>query len=294
MNKVMKDIRFIPLKYLGTCVSDLDGTLLPHNGEISAGNLAMLEELRQSGICRVLATGRSLFSLQKVIPPDAPFDYVIFATGAGIMDWQSKELIYSQNLNERQILLASKVLDELKLDYMIHKEVPDTHIMHYKAFGENPDFLDRVGIYREFATELDPSARPSWISATQFLAIVPEQRQEVYPLLQKRLAPLTTIRTTSPLDFSSLWIEIFAPGVNKGDGLLRLLTMLGLSLQQTMVIGNDYNDLHMLEICSNAFVTANAPDDLKAQFRAVASCAEDGFRQAAELWIQALQPDLNK
>lgn len=278
----------VPIEYRGVCVTDLDGTLLPPNGAISAIDLNTLHSLRDQHICRVLATGRSLYSLQKAIPADTPFDFVIFATGAGIMNWQTKELIFSQNMNQEQIMHAGGVLEELKLDYMVHKEVPDTHHMHYKAFKENPDFMNRIGIYRDFAIELETQTRTPWQTATQFLVIVPQQDEGLYPVLQSRLAPLTTIRTTSPLDFSSLWIEIFAPGVNKGDGLLRLLTMLGLSSQQAMVIGNDYNDLHMLELCPNAYVTKNAPEDLHKLFSVVSSCSDGGFSEAVALWLEKL------
>lgn len=276
-------------KYHSACVSDLDGTLLPHQGLISAANLAVLDRLSASGVCRVLATGRSLYSLNQVIPPDAPFDYVIFATGAGIMDWQSKKLIYSQNLDGRQIILVRGILDELELNYMLHNAVPDTHHMLYRPCPGNPDFWNRVEIYREFATLIEDSATPLWEAATQFLVIVEQAQEALYQSLCERLCPLTAIRTTSPLDYSSMWIEIFAPGVDKGSGLCHLLELIGLSLTDVMVIGNDYNDLHMLHLGSNSFVTGNAPLDLQKQFQVVASCAEDGFAEAVELWLARFQ-----
>lgn len=273
------------MDYAGICISDLDGTLLPHNGKISATNLIMLEELAQRGICRVLATGRSLFSMSKVVPIDAPFDYVIFATGAGIMDWKKQELIYSQNLDTKQILRVCEVLEDLKLDYMLHNSIPETHHIQYKSFGTNTDFTNRIDIYREFATELQHSETPSWDGATQFLTIVEHNRKDLYEDLCTRLHPLTAIRTTSPLDFCSIWIEIFAPGVNKGEGIMRLLQIIGMSLRHCMVIGNDYNDLHMLELCPFAYVTANAPQELKDKFEVVASCDKDGFSAAVQHWL---------
>lgn len=278
------------LIYRGACVSDLDGTLLPHNGEISVENLRSLESLSEKGICRVLATGRSLFSMRKVIPLHAPFDFVIFATGAGIMDWQNQELIYNQNLNAEQISRVCKVLEELNLDYMLHNAIPETHHLQYKAFKAIPDFLQRLEIYREYATELKQEQGPGWKLATQFLAIVESHREDLYDSLSRRLDPLTIIRTTSPLDFSSLWIEIFAPGVNKGSALQHLLSKIGLSLSQCMVIGNDYNDLQMLEICPNSYVTANAPDSMKQEFINVGLCEENGFSMALNHWLQSSNP----
>jgi hypothetical protein len=275
------------LFFPGACVSDLDGTLLPHNSTISREDLHTLEELSEKGICRVLATGRSLYSMRKVVPRSAPFDYVIFATGAGIMDWHSQELIYSQNLDGEQISRVCAVLEELNLDYMLHNAIPETHHMQYKAFNGIPDFLQRVEIYREYATQLRADQAPNWDQATQFLAIVDSHRKDIYDSLSRLLQPLTIIRTTSPLDFSSLWIEIFAPGVNKGSSLEYLLKHIGLSLSQSMVVGNDYNDLQMLKICPNAYVTANAPESMKKEFRTVDLCKDNGFSEAVELWLES-------
>lgn len=274
--------------YKGVYVTDLDGTLLPHQGEISPRNLALLQRLGEEGVCRVLATGRSLYSLQKAIPQDTPFDYVIFATGAGILDWHNGDLLHARNLDGEEIRRVAGILEEYKVDYMLHAAIPDTHNLHYRNHCGVKDFHDRIGIYRASAKILDPETLHDWDSATQFLAIVDSRRKHLYDTLQQLLAPLSTIRTTSPLDFDSLWIEIFAPEVNKGSGLFRLLELIGMDISQTMVIGNDYNDINMLTICPISFVTANAPEDLKARFRTVPSCCEDGFAHAAELWLQDL------
>lgn len=278
-----------PKLFRGACVTDLDGTLLPRNGSISQQDLHTLKSLKSKGIYSILATGRSLYSLQKVIPEDAVFDYVIFATGAGIIDWQNKELLYVKNLAGGEIKQIADILEEYKIDYMLHKAIPDTHMLHYRRCGDHPDFMNRIDLYQDYAESLDIEDLDSWQEATQFLAIVEPTREYLYEALCHRLEPLRPIRTTSPLDLSSLWIEIFAEGVSKGEGLLHLLDLINLSLEDTMVIGNDFNDLHMLKICPNAFVTANAPQELKEMFPAVASCEDSGFSEAVELWLQNLQ-----
>ena len=85
------------------CVTDLDGTLLHSERRISEANFAMLHTLGIRNITGIIATGRSLYSLERVLPPDLPLDYVIFSTGAGIMDWQSHRIIHSPNLDTHQI-----------------------------------------------------------------------------------------------------------------------------------------------------------------------------------------------
>ena len=67
-------------------IIDLDGTTLPRNWhQISEENRVALEEAGQQGVVRILATGRSVFSLNNTLPEGLPVDYMVFSSGAGIM-----------------------------------------------------------------------------------------------------------------------------------------------------------------------------------------------------------------
>jgi Cof subfamily protein (haloacid dehalogenase superfamily) len=270
------------------CITDLDGTLLGSDRKISEVNLETLRELGERGILRVLATGRSLWSLRRVMSNAVPFDYVIFATGAGIMDWRNQELIYSANLNSDEIMKIYSVLEAMDIDYMIHHPVPDTHYMHYCAKQGLADFWERIAYYKAFSQELDHQKIGEISSATQAMAIIEGSKEHVYHEMVKALAPLTTIRTTSPIDFSSLWIEIFSAKVSKGRSISYLASSLGISIEDCMVIGNDYNDEDMLALCPNSYVTDNAPADLKAKHRVVTHHDDNGFDEAVAHWLVAL------
>lgn len=270
------------------CVTDLDGTLMHSAGIISEPNQAALEELRQRGIYRILATGRSLYSLKNVLPHDAPFDYAIFATGAGILDWHTKELIFSHDLDAEEVRKVCDTLEEFEIDYMLDNQVQDIHHMHYRVKAGMTDFWRRVDHYKEVAEELDPSNIDDIMVATQFLAMVAQDREDLYHEIYKRLYPLSAVRTTSPIDYCTMWIEIFAPGVNKGGAVRFMMRKLGVFADDIMVIGNDYNDLDMLSLSPNAYVTANAPQDLRRKYQTVASCDTNGFAEAVGKWLHLI------
>lgn len=267
------------------CVTDLDGTLLHSSRKLSEANRKTLEQLGEMGIIRVLATGRSLWSLKNVICASDPFDYAIFATGAGIVHWPSQELIHAQDVYPPDIARIHKLLEELNLDYMLQHAIPDTHYMDYRCKQGSPDFWARLSYYRAFAQELNPDAISEISAATQFLAIAEPDREDLYLKIKQELAPMTVIRTTSPIDFASLWIEIFAAGVNKGTGLSWLLAHLELCLDNCMVIGNDFNDLDMLDIVPHSYVTTNSARYLLDRYLSVAHHDEDGFSEAVRHWL---------
>ncbi len=178
-----------------------------------------------------------------------------------------------------------ELLESLDLDYMLHYPVPDTHYMDYRVKHGSPDFWERISYYQAFARELNPLDIAAHTAATQFLAVVEADAEHIYLQIKEALKEMTVIRTTSPIDFSSLWIEIFAPGVNKGLSLLRLLKMLCFSQHQCMVIGNDFNDLDMLHIIPDSYVTINSAPYLKQRYTNVAHHDEDGFSEAVRHWL---------
>ena len=120
---------------------------------------------------------------------------------------------------------------------MLHNKVPDTHLMHYRAKAGLADFWRRIEHYKSYAEELDLSKMEEIMEATQFLAMVAQGREDLYKEIYKRLYPLSAVRTTSPIDYRTMWIEIFAPGVNKGGAVRFMMRKLGASADDIMEIG---------------------------------------------------------
>jgi HAD superfamily hydrolase (TIGR01484 family) len=270
----------------GMVVTDLDGTLLQTGGEISTANLSTLEDLGRRRIIRIIATGRSLYSARSVLPHSFPIDYLIFSSGAGILDWSTQQLLVAHHLSREEILLAASLLTAHELDFMIHKPIPDNHQFWYRATGrENPDFRRRCQRYQAFASPLD-AASPDFSKACQLLAIDPNRgSQSRYDIIKKQLNILKVIRSTSPLDGISTWIEIFPKSVSKGLAGEWLARKHNANRATILALGNDYNDLDLLEWAGNSFVVCNAPSDLKQCYQSVRSNNEDGFTEAVKMWM---------
>jgi Cof subfamily protein (haloacid dehalogenase superfamily) len=261
-------------------ITDLDGTLLSTDHKVSDTDLESMRRLGESGVVRVIATGRSYFSLKRVLPPDFPVDYLIFSSGSGIMEWESKSLLYSRSLSRQEVLKALDVLKLLKLNFMIHEPIPDNHIFSYHCSGQaTGDFDYRISLYQGYASPMSPGFRVK--ESGQILVIV-EEDDSIVEMLKSRLSGLAVIRTTSPLDGRSIWIEIFPEGVSKSQGARWLCRRTGIPEEAVMAVGNDYNDMDLLEWSCYPFVTANAPDPLKSRFPVTSGNNESGFSRALE------------
>ncbi|MCD6566236.1 MAG: HAD family phosphatase, partial [Bacteroidales bacterium] len=87
-------------------------------------------------------------------------------------------------------------------------------------------------------------------------------------------------RTTSPLDGKSIWTEIFPRGISKGSGSLFLANKLNISLPDIMAVGNDYNDITMLDWTENSFIVSNSADELCEMYEVVGANEETGLCEA--------------
>ena len=263
-------------------VTDLDGTLLPSGGTISARSLAALRRLGAEGCLRVIATGRNLYSALQVLPDDFPIDYLVFSSGAGVMRWRDRRLLCTIHLEEGSVREIARFLWDANLNFTVQREMPDNHLFYYTSFYPEPeDFLRRVRFYSPFGT-FAGTVDAIRGKATQFLVILDAVQLRLFESLRRELAAYSVVRSTSPVDGRALWLEVFAKGVNMGSTCRRLLEGVGIDMGDCAGLGNDYNDTDFLELCGEAFVVANAPSPLKARYRMVAGVCEDGFVEFVE------------
>ncbi len=284
--------------YKGLFVTDLDGTLLNDHRQFSSNDLEALSRLREDGYLVVIATGRSNYSFEKHLvhlgyssrERSLPVDYVIFSTGAGIMDFQDQNILQKSSLSCRDVQNIIEHLNLLKLDYMVHRPVPNTRFFLYHCFGsDNPDFHTRLSMYSDFAKVLSPESVAVCDGATEVLCIVPEKSgHQVAAQLAEIFKKFSVIKATSPLDHKSIWVEIFSPKVSKSQAVSWLADHLSISRENICAVGNDYNDEDLLRWATRKYVVANSPISLKSQFETVASNEENGVSEAVARWLTTM------
>jgi hydroxymethylpyrimidine pyrophosphatase-like HAD family hydrolase len=272
---------------LGFVVTDLDGTLLDSRRELGALDRATLQELGARGIVRVVATGRSLFSAQKVLSPDFPIDFLVFSSGAGIARWPTRQLLEVQHMSAASALSLARRLRDRGLDFMLHRAIPDNHqFFTHRTERPNRDFDQRAKLYAAYAQPLLLPLRVD-LPMCQALVIEPPPGPGCYPQLAAELVDFSVIRATSPLDGASTWIEVFPAGVSKAAAVRWLKSSLGREQASSLAVGNDYNDLALLDWADLACVVSNAPAELRSRYRTVACNDEGGFSDAVRAALDA-------
>ena len=264
----------------GLVVTDLDGTLLDSASRLSDVNRRTLESLGRSGVVRAVATGRSLYSARLVMHEDFPVDYLAFSSGAGIVSWPDGRLLHAPAMYQSLVSRLVARLRGLGLDFMVQRVAPDSHRFHFvRSSRRNVDFDHRVERYRRFARPLHDGV-PVEVRVSQFVAIEPPGTASHRELLIREFEDVHVVRTTSPLDHASTWIELFPKGVSKAHASEWIRERHAIDPARIVAVGNDYNDLDMLEWAEHARVVSNAPASMRQRFAVVRANDDDGFTEA--------------
>jgi Cof subfamily protein (haloacid dehalogenase superfamily) len=268
------------MKNIKLIATDLDGTFLKNDQTISIKNLEALHNLGDAEIVRVAATGRNLHKAEQVLNKHIPFDFIVFSSGAGVFDWKNKKHIYNKNIEKKSSKKLINYFIEKKLNFHAFFPVPENH-KHWYFRGENycEEFERYFQFNNAFASEIKTDKIPD-TNLCQFLLIIPEDKKE-FEKLKNKIEAITpeirVIRTSSPITKGYIWIEIFQKSVSKGNGVKHVCDLLNIKYTDTIGIGNDYNDLDLLDFTGYSFITENAPSDIFNLYKSAPSNENDAF-----------------
>jgi Cof subfamily protein (haloacid dehalogenase superfamily) len=247
---------------------DLDDTLLRTDLTISEGNKRALAKATAAGIRVVLASGRNIHSMRAYAADLGllgPGDYMICSNGAEILHSSSGRVLDERRLDPRLCRDIAKALDDRGFPWQIYEE----GIIH--ASRPNAWALEDSRLSGQPVILVED--REEFFAKGLLKYVVPGEPQLISALL-KELAELFDGRA-NVLTSKPYFLEILPVGADKGSGLERLASMLGLSLERAMAIGDAMNDLGMVRAAGFGCAPANAVPEVKAAARYVSGRTND-------------------
>jgi hydroxymethylpyrimidine pyrophosphatase-like HAD family hydrolase len=105
--------------------------------------------------------------------------------------------------------------------------------------------------------------------------------------LEDELGETVTLLSTIYPDRNFTLIDILPPDASKGIGVERLAALNGIAAHEVMAIGDNFNDLEMLEFAGTGVVMGNADPSLleRQEFYTTLSNDEGGVAAAVERFI---------
>jgi hydroxymethylpyrimidine pyrophosphatase-like HAD family hydrolase len=280
---------------------DMDGTLLGLNGRVSAENLAALRAAEQAGIEVVVATGRRHCYAMRILRElgmgaenalVSSNGTVTRTLGTGTVGTgvAGTRLIERTLMTRETALWLCRHLEEFRNALVITfdkvqpdgedargalvvEELAELHGSIGRWMEANARYIEHV---RPIERALEGVEGEAPIQMMLCGTIERMRRAEARLLEDPRVfapgisavdgaatAEITLSRTEYPERDLSL-VDILPVGCSKGVALLRLAAARGIEPAEMMAIGDNWNDLSMLEIAGRAVVMENAPAELKA------------------------------
>jgi len=244
---------------------DVDGTLLDTRGQIPQANIDAIHDAVRAGIHIALVTGRSYPFARPIADPLPASITLIVSNGAVERDMDGSRV--ARRLLDRHTAravldftrpfreLAALVFDR-DADRQVMFETMDWEHPGRKAYWARNQSLIAKSVPLEDALVEDPIQ-------VMFNGGVDAMRS-LYFALHAEVNGFAVSLTEYPhRDFSL--IDVTAPTATKGRALAWRAAQLGISREEVMAVGDNFNDLEMLEFAGLPVVMANAVDGLKQQ-----------------------------
>lgn len=254
--KKKKVIRYI--------ASDLDGTLISSDNEVSEENLDAIDRMHNAGVRFIVLTGRTLYEVPLELRHNDSIDYIIYSNGVGIWD-RKRGLLKNNFIDDEKAKKVFEILSEYETfteiysggrPYVDASKFDSEHFLYYK--------IDRGFI---------PEMNKSRVKIPSLRKIIDDSNNKVemfdvfFRYEKERQECLKRLKN----DFDDLFVtssmsnnlEIVRAGNSKGNTLIEFCNKMGIDIKSVTVLGDSRNDISAFETDAKGYAVANACDELK-------------------------------
>lgn len=278
---------------------DLDGTTLNSLGQVPDANRVAIRAAEDAGVLVTIATGRRFRDAQP-IGIDLGLNAPLITHNGGLLKYaDSEETVHCSILSTEMSLEVVRVGKEFGGDALVsidpkgrgnllYDRISEDNIALKKYLrwseGLHGDEIGRSGV--EHVAKLEDILHKHEIVHISFsggCAWMQELEKTLNDEFKGNVTILATIYPT--LDFTLL--DILPPDASKGHGVSRLAELNKLKAENVMCIGDNFNDLEMLEYAGTPVVMGNAAQELldRHDFHSTSTNEEAGVAAAIEKFI---------
>lgn len=236
---------------------DIDGTLLNSDHRISEKTVKALRTWINSGRELILASSRGLSGIEPIVRR-YDLSCSIIALGGSVIKDKNDTIIYEKGMN---IETVKKVLD-----FSTHEKQP----VSWSAYSvdkwiansiDDPKIVKEAEIVEASPTGCDLSqfANDEKIGKVLFFC-----DSGTINAVEAKL--IISFPQLSIAKSSDILLEVNPKGISKASAVSEYCKLKDIALEDTIAFGDNYNDLHMLEIVGRPIVMGNAPVDIRNRF----------------------------
>lgn len=236
--------------------SDFDGTLLRSDGKVGERTVKAIAAFQERGGVFAVCTGRMLPAILPEVKKLGLTGLVASFNGSLISDIESGKILRFDGFAPKE---AASLLRELEKENLrLHAYSADTLFVNYRD-----EFLS---LY-EKACHVTGQQKPclsAFIAGVEFIVpkivivIEPEREEELFSRVTEKFGGEYYVTTSS-----TFLIEISPKGHDKGSAIRFLSEYYSIPIEKSLALGDQFNDLPMLEAAGKGVAVGNAAEELK-------------------------------
>lgn len=262
--------------------TDLDGTLLTKEKNISEEDLASIRKITEKGHSFVVATGRPLYSAYKLCEEFgfvAPGFYIIASNGSIIYDCYNKKILHRSSVSFECVKYIFDRAKELGIhvqtytdDFVVsEKETPE--IMSYSKTIKMP-----YKILKSIPDEL--------VYEPPKVILISHEGRKFLSSFRDTIDAWSAGRIATVFSHDTL-LECLPVTSSKGNAVIELCKLLDIPLANSIACGDEENDISMLDTAGIGVAMKNATDLTKSHANYITSCTnnENGITEVIYKFI---------
>lgn len=267
--------------------TDMDGTFLNNHHEISQKNLEAVKFARDNNIEFVIATGRAYYEVTKPLD-EANLSCEVICYNGGITYDLKGNII---DIEQLDAINATKIINTLK-KFNINYQLYTQKCTYTKSLNTDMqafiDLIESNGIKADkekiLAESLERKEKGYLVEVSNIDDYINIKDNPLIKIIgissdvNKLKEVAKELNKNNELSVTSSGInniEIMSKKATKGLALKKLATKKNISLQETVAIGDNLNDLSMIEIVKYSVAMKNANDKLKEKALYIANKTND-------------------
>lgn len=240
-------------------ISDFDGTLFRSDHTIAPETIEKINEYVNAGGIFVVSTGRGIRAILPQVQELGLKGLVSSYQGSTIANIETGELLVDGGMSKEDALRVCLAFEE---DEGIHTQVYTLNDFYVNKDNEARRVYEEItktkGIYFEgkasdFIKTLDETIKKVNV------LVAPQDKMRVYNRMRERLGSEFYVAYSA-----ATLVEVSAKDYSKGTALRFIANHFGVPIEKTIAIGDNLNDLPMLEVAGLGIPVANADEKLKA------------------------------
>ncbi|RKR12123.1 hypothetical protein CLV91_2246 [Maribacter vaceletii] len=231
-------------------VTDMDGTLLNSNHQVSDRFFKLHQQLKGKNIQFVAASGRQYHSIIDKLSPIKD-DIIVIAENGGFIKQQNKELLstpLNPGIKDEILKIITKIKDvhpvlcTKEKAYLLNSSTKFANKL--KEFYSQYEMLNNL---EDYSGEVLKIAIYHFESSEEF----------IYPAV-KHLEKKLKVKVSG-----QNWLDLSDFNAHKGYALQKVQELINVLPEETMVFGDYNNDLEMLAMSKYSFAMENAHKNVK-------------------------------